>query len=126
MPATPKTKTLNQILYILIKTTKNHLCKSYFCHYQIVTGYDGNLYIISQYPGDPPCIESIGIEEGMLVPVQVADIVPSWTGAEIVAATIHGSLMLLSTQPDGEETKGEGQWVDATSGHKFAYRQYKV
>lgn len=101
---------------------------------QITTGYDGNLYIISSSSSssdkgeEGPCIEAIELGESSLTPVHMADMIPSMPGVEMIAATTHGSIMLMSTQKQEMESVEleETRWMDATNDKQFAYKQAKV
>ncbi|XP_780158.3 protein DEFECTIVE IN EXINE FORMATION 1 isoform X2 [Strongylocentrotus purpuratus] len=97
----------------------------------ITTGYDGNLYIISSSSDkgkeQGPCIEAIELGESSLTPVHMADMIPSMPGVEMIAATTHGSIMLMSTQKQEMESVEleDIRWMDATNDKQFAYKQAK-
>nr|XP_054758978.1 uncharacterized protein LOC129265025 [Lytechinus pictus] len=111
----------NIVITSLIKSSRHPVV--------ITVGYDGNLYIISSsHNGEEgPCIETIALGESSLTSVYMADMIPYMPGVEMIAATTHGSIMLLSTQ--NQEIDSEGledlTWMDTTNDDKFAYKEAK-
>ncbi|XP_072181524.1 uncharacterized protein [Diadema setosum] len=99
----------------------------------VVTSYDGNMYIIAT-SGEGPCVEDIDLAERSLTPLQIADIIPSTPELEIVAATMHGSILLMSTSGDDGEGLEDSdllrentamRWSGSTNDNEVLFRNRK-